>query len=71
VRVIRADGGMFSSGTVKVEPNPVFAELRPAGPPPKPPRKPMRPKHKKPKDADTAPAPAGSAFPDPNAAPQR
>ena len=71
VRVIRADGGMFSSGTVKIEPNPVIAELRPAGPPPKPPRKPMRPKHKKPKDADTAPAPAGSAFPDPNAAPQR
>jgi hypothetical protein len=50
------------------DPNPVFAELQPAGPPPKPPRKPMRPKKPKPPKAAAAPA-AGSPFPDPNAAP--
>jgi hypothetical protein len=64
VRIIRTEGGLFSSGTVKVEPNPVFAELRPIPPPPGPPGKPMRPKRKKPKDS--AAAPAGSAFPDPS-----
>jgi hypothetical protein len=53
---------MFSSNTLKVEPNPVVAELQPIGPPPKP-AKPMRPKPKKPA---TAPADA-----DPAAAPQR
>jgi hypothetical protein len=66
VRIVRTEGSVFSSGTVKVEPNPVIAELRPAAPPPKPPGKPMRPKRKKPKDS--AAAPAGSAFPDPNQA---
>jgi hypothetical protein len=54
VRVIRTEGGMFSSGTTKVEPNPVVAELRPVPPPPKP-SKPMRPKRKKPNDAAAAP----------------
>jgi hypothetical protein len=63
VNVIRTDGGMFSSGTVKVEPNPVMAELQSMGPPPKP----HRPKPKKPRD--TAAAPAGSAFPDPGQPP--
>ena len=50
------------------DPNPVFAELQPAGPPPKPTRKPMRPKKPRPPKAAAAPA-AGSPFPDPNAAP--
>ncbi len=63
VKVVRADGGVFSSGTVKVEPNPVVAELQPVGPPPKP-SKPVRPKRKKPAQA---PADAG----DPGQAPQR
>ena len=63
VNVIRADGGVFSSGTVKVEPNPVMAELQPVGPPPKP-SKPMRPKRKKP-----AQAPADAD--DPGQAPRR
>lgn len=63
VKVIRADGGMFSAGTVKVEPNPVMAELQPIGPPPKP-EKPMRPKRKK----STAQAPAD---PDKDAPPPR
>jgi hypothetical protein len=62
VNVVKVDGGMFSSNTLKVEPNPVVAELQPIGPPPKP-AKPMRPKPKKPA---TAPADA-----DPAAAPQR
>lgn len=74
VQVIRTEGSLISSGTTKVEPNPVFAELRPAGPPPKPPRKPMRPKRQKPAAA-AAPeaAPADSAFPNPGqgAPPQR
>jgi hypothetical protein len=54
VTVIRSEGSMFSAGTVKVEPNPVVAELAPMGPPPRQPRKPMRPKRKKP--AAQAPA---------------
>jgi hypothetical protein len=62
VNVVKVDGGMFSSNTLKVEPNPVVAELQPIGPPPKP-AKPMRPKRKKP-----AAAPADA---DPAAAPQR
>jgi hypothetical protein len=63
VQIVRTDGSLFSSGTTKVEPNPVVAELQPIGPPPKPPRKPIRPKPKKP--AAEPAAPADSAFPDP------
>jgi hypothetical protein len=66
VNIVRVDGGMFSSNTVKVEPNPVVAELQPVGPPPKAPAKPMRPKRKK---SAAAPAQDGSAFPDPGQAP--
>jgi hypothetical protein len=62
VNIIKVDGGVFASNTLKVEPNPVVAELQPIGPPPKP-AKPMRPKRKKP-----AAAPADA---DPGAAPQR
>ena len=62
VQVIKEPGGTFSSDTFKVAPNPVFAELHPAGPPPKPP-KPMRPKRKRP----AAAAPDAAA--DPAAAP--
>jgi hypothetical protein len=68
VRVVRVDGGMFSSNTLKAEPNPVVTELRPPPPPAKPERKPMRPKPKKPAGAAPAAAPAGSAFPDPGQA---
>jgi len=68
VQVIRNSGGIIDPATATTDPNPVFAELQPAGPPPKPPRKPMRPK--KPKQPKAAAAPgAGSPFPDPNAAP--
>lgn len=61
VQVIREAGGTFSADTFRVSPNPVFAELRPAGPPPKPVRKPMRPKRKKPAAAPEAADPAAAA----------
>jgi hypothetical protein len=63
VQVIRNPGDYAAPATTIIEPSPVFAELRPAAPPPKV-RKPMRPK--KPNATAAAPA-AGSAFP--NAAP--
>ena len=68
VQVIRNSGGLVDPATATTDPNPVFAELQPAGPPPKPPRKPMRPKKPKPPKAAAAPG-ADSPFPDPNAAP--
>jgi hypothetical protein len=68
VRVIRTPGDFTSPDTITVDPNPVVAELRPAGPPPRAARKPMRPKKPKPPKAAAAPA-AGSPFPTPAAAP--
>jgi hypothetical protein len=70
VQVIRSPGDLTTPATTTIEPSPVFAELKPAGPPPKV-RKPMRPKPKKPK-ANAEPA-AGSPFPStaPAAAPTR
>ena len=59
VQVIRNPGDFSTPATTIIEPSPVFAELRPAGPPPR--AKPMRPKRpKKPKAA--APA-AETPFP--------
>jgi hypothetical protein len=52
-------------GPAMTDPNPVFAELRPAGPPPRAHRA-MKPKAVKKKPKATA-APAESPFPDPNA----
>src|SRR5258708_32525367 len=64
VQVVHNPGDLASPATTVTDPNPVFAALQPAAPPPKP----MRPK--KPKAAKSAvPVPAASAFPDPNAAP--
>jgi hypothetical protein len=57
VQVIRSPGDFASPATTIIEPSPVFAELRPAAPPPKV-RKPMRPKKPKPPKAAAAPAPA-------------
>src|SRR5882757_456719 len=68
VRVIRTPGDFTSPDTITVDPNPVVAELRAAGPPPRAARKPMRPKKPKPPKAAVAPA-AGSPFPTPAAAP--
>jgi len=58
----------FESVTVPVQdPNPVVAELKPAGPPPKT-HRPQPKKQKPPKSAAAAAAPPdGSPFPDPNA----
>ena len=67
VQVIRNPGDFATPATTIIEPSPVFAELRPAGPPPR--AKPMRPKKpRKPKPAAAAPA-ADSPFPTPAAAP--
>ena len=69
VQVIRLPGDFSTPASTALDPNPVVAELQPAGPPPKAARKPvMRPK--KPKPPKGAPAaPAGSPFPDPSAPP--
>src|SRR5271167_2110297 len=61
VNVIKNPGDLTTSATTTTDPNPVFAELQPAGPPPKAHK--MHPK-KNPKPA-AAPAAADSAFPDP------
>lgn len=66
VNVIKNPGDLTTSATTTTDPNPVFAELQPAGPPPKAHK--MHPTRKKPKPAGAS-APADSAFPDPNAAP--
>src|SRR5271155_1360302 len=42
VHVIRPPGDLTTSAPAATDPNPVFAELQPAGPPPKPAHKPMR-----------------------------
>jgi len=70
VNVLKTPGDFTSPATYSTDPNPVVAELQPAGPPPKPMRHaPMKPK--KPKPPKTAAAPAASAFPDPAATPSR
>lgn len=68
VQVSGSAGNLLTSSTIKVDPNPVVAELQPIVPP-KPVRQPMRPKKpKKPKNTAAAPPAAGSAFPDPGQA---
>jgi hypothetical protein len=67
VQVIRNTGDLATPATTVTDPNPVYAELQPAGPPPKPIRKPMRSKKPKPKPA--AAATPAAAFPDSNSAP--
>ena len=58
VQVINNPGDFTTPASTIVDPNPVIAELRPAGPPPKP----VRAKPKKPKPAAAA---APSPFPNP------
>ena len=61
VQVARTPGDLLTAATIKVDPNPVIAQLQPATPPK--PNKPMRPKRaKKPQEA-AAPAAAASPFP--------
>lgn len=68
VQVTKFPGDFTTPASVNIDPNPVTAELRPAGPPPKPPKKVMRPKKPRPPKG-AAPAPADSAFPAPAAPP--
>src|SRR5882762_1511547 len=63
VQVIRNPGDFASPASTTIDPNPVVAELKPAGPPPR--AKPMRPKKKPKPAAAAAAAPAGSPFPNP------
>ena len=64
VQVIHIPGDFSTPASATVDPNPVIAELQPAGPPPRAVRKPLKPKKPKPPKA-TAAAPAASPFPDP------
>src|SRR6201987_2254888 len=65
VQVLRNPGDLTTPATTTIDPNPVFAQLVPAGPPPR--VHGPKPKKKKPKTA--APSSGGSPFPDPNSAP--
>jgi hypothetical protein len=65
VQVIHVPGDFSTPASTTVDPNPVVAELQPAGPPPRA-RSTLRPK--KPKPKATATAPAASPFPDPASA---
>jgi hypothetical protein len=69
VKTTQIPGDFTNPASVATDPNPVFAELQPAGPPPRA-HKGMKPKRvKKPKPAAAAGNPADTPFPDPNAAP--
>jgi hypothetical protein len=68
VQVTKIPGDFTTPASIHVDPNPVTAELQPAGPPPKQAKKRiMRPKKPKP-PRGAATAPADSAFPAPAAA---
>jgi len=67
VQVTYNPGGLTTDSSTTIEPNPVFAELKPVGPPPKP----IRAKPKKPKPKPAAVPAAASPFPDPSAPPAR
>jgi hypothetical protein len=70
VQVIRVPGDITTSATTTVDPNPVVAELQPAGPPPRAGRKMvMHPKKPKKPRAAGAPPAEGSPFPAPGQAP--
>jgi hypothetical protein len=71
VQVIRNPGDFSTPSSTTFDPNPVVAELQPAGPPPRAARKNiLKPKKPKPpKGTAAAPAAAGSPFPDPGRAP--
>ena len=68
VQVIRTPADMTNPAATTTDPNPVVAELQPAGPPPKAAarKKVLKPKKPKaPKGTSGAPAAGGSPFPDP------
>lgn len=61
VMIVTTPGDLTTSASTTIDPNPVVAELKPVGPPPKA----LRAKPKKPKPPPAAAAPAGSPFPNP------
>ncbi|WP_291869314.1 hypothetical protein [Bradyrhizobium sp.] len=63
VQVINIPGDFATPASTAIDPNPVVAELQPAGPPPKSSRRPPPPP-KQPRPAAAAP-PAASPFPSP------
>jgi hypothetical protein len=63
--VIRVPGDLMSSGSTRIDPNPIVAELQPMAPPPKRARKMHRPRKPKPPKGAAAPPAAESAFPEP------
>jgi hypothetical protein len=66
VQIIRVPGDLTTPASTNIDPNPVFAELQPAGPPPRGAHKPMPPKKPKPPKGGAAAAPADeSAAPPP------
>jgi hypothetical protein len=65
VQVINNPGDFTTPATTTIDPNPVFAELRPAGPPPRVVRRPPKPKKPKPAPPAAAAGSAGSPFPAP------
>ena len=67
VQVINNPGDFSTPASTIIDPNPVVAELKPAGPPPRAVRKPLKPKKPKPPAGTAAapPAAAGSPFPAP------
>lgn len=67
VQVIRNPGDLTTPASTTTDPNPVFAELKRAGPPPKA-HKVVRSKASK-QPKTSAPAAADPAFPNPNAPP--
>lgn len=67
VQVTFVPGDFSTPASTTIDPNPVVAELKPAGPPPKPVRRPAKPKKPKPPPA----TPAGSPFPNPTPPPPR
>ena len=69
VQVIHIPGDFSTPASTTIDPNPVVAELQPAGPPPRAVRKMLKPKRPKPPKGMAAAPPAGSAFPAPAPAP--
>ena len=69
VQVVYVPGDSTSPAVTTLDPNPVIAELKPAGPPPKAARKGITPKKPKPKPAKGTVASSPSPFPDPSAPP--
>jgi len=70
VQVIHTPGDFTTPASTTIDPNPVVAELQPAGPPPRAAGKMLKPKKPKPpKGATAAPPPEGSPFPNPAAPP--